>query len=144
MAKARTKNSLRALSRLGHQVNGTLRIVSDPPLIVPIEDLGWAEAELEPGLRKLLDAYRRTLAPDRRVLAERYQYTHAAHKVVGVGSVGARAWIILLLGRDSDDPLFLQAKEATRSVLEPFAGKSAFAHQGRRVVEGAACDAGGQ
>jgi uncharacterized protein (DUF2252 family) len=136
IAKARRKDSVRALARLSHKVDGRHRIVNDPPLIVPIEEIGASEAEIEPRLRKLLASYRKSLASDRRALAARYEYTHAAHKVVGVGSVGARAWIILLLGRDSDDPLFLQAKEAQRSVLEPFTAKSPFAHQGRRVVEG--------
>src|SRR5204862_3162716 len=83
-----------------------------------------------------LSAYTKSLEGDRRHLVERYRYVHAARKVVGVGSVGTRAWIVLLLGRDSDDPLFLQAKEAQSSVLEPYAGKSRFAHHGRRVVEG--------
>ena len=87
-------------------------------------------------LEKLLAAYRDTLAPDIRRLGSRYRYVHAAHKVVGVGSVGTRAWIVLLLGRDSQDPLFLQVKEAERSVLEPFAGASRYRHHGRRVVEG--------
>jgi uncharacterized protein (DUF2252 family) len=134
MAKALNKDSLRALSRLCHRVDGEVRIVDDPPLIVPIEEVG--AGELEAVVRKLMASYHRSLDPDRRELASRYRYTHAAHKVVGVGSVGSRAWIVLFLGRDSDDPLFLQAKEAQRSVLEPYAGKSAFAHQGRRVVEG--------
>jgi uncharacterized protein (DUF2252 family) len=138
IAKARHKDSKRALSRLCHQVNGSQRIISDPPLIVPIEEFVGAGdvEEVEPALRGLLAAYRRTLDRDRRMLAERYRYVHAAHKVVGVGSVGTQAWIILLLGRDSGDPLFLQAKEAQHSVLEPFSHKSRFSHQGRRVVEG--------
>jgi hypothetical protein len=136
MDKARNKDSLRALDRLSHRVGGRPRIVHDPPLIVAIEEFGVDETKIEPMLRRLLAAYRKSLDADRRVLAARYRYAHAAHKVVGVGSVGARAWIILLLGRDSDDPLFLQAKEAQRSVLEPYAGKCPFANQGRRVVEG--------
>jgi uncharacterized protein (DUF2252 family) len=136
MAKARSKDSMRALSRLSRRVGDGHRIVSDPPLIVPIEELGVSEAEVEPMLQRLLTAYRKTLEADRRMIAARYHYEHAAHKVVGVGSVGARAWIILLLGRDADDPLFLQAKEAQRSVLEPYAGKCPFDNQGRRVVEG--------
>ena len=130
-----TRTACGRCPELSHQVDGERRIVSDPPLIVPIEELS-AAASSKPGVRELMASYRRSLAPDRRELASRYRYTHAAHKVVGVGSVGARAWIVLLLGRDSNDPLFLQAKEAQRSVLEPYAGKSAFAHQGRRVVEG--------
>jgi uncharacterized protein (DUF2252 family) len=138
LSKARHKDSKRALSKLSEKVNGVHRIVSDPPLIVPVEELApSAEHDLiEPTLRALLADYRHTLDRDRRVLAERYSYVHSARKVVGVGSVGTRAWIILLVGRDSDDPLFLQAKEAQRSVLEPFTSKSRFAHQGRRVVEG--------
>ena len=84
----------------------------------------------------MIRSYRRTLAGDRRRLLERFRYVHAARKVVGVGSVGTRAWIVLLLGRDDDDPLMLQAKEAEASVLEPFLGASAFANHGQRVVEG--------
>jgi uncharacterized protein (DUF2252 family) len=136
MAKARSKDSLRALDRLSTQVNGRPRIISDPPLIVPLEELGVEAHEAEPMLKRLLTSYRRTLDADRRMLAARYSYADAAHKVVGVGSVGTRAWIILLLGRDADDPLFLQAKEAQRSVLEPYAAKCPFENQGRRVVEG--------
>ena len=136
VAKARTKDSLRALSRLSRRVDGRQRIVSDPPLIVPIEELGVPEGEGEPMVKRLLAAYRKTLDSDRRMIATRYHYADAAHKVVGVGSVGARAWIILLLGHDADDPLFLQAKEAQRSVLEPYASKCPYDNQGRRVVEG--------
>jgi uncharacterized protein (DUF2252 family) len=136
-AKARQKDSLRALSRLSERVGDNHRIISDPPLIVPIEELsGLSSDKVEPMLRKLVTQYRRTLDSDRRMLAARYHYAHAAHKVVGVGSVGSRAWIVLLLGRDADDPLFLQAKEAQRSVLEPYASKCPFDNQGRRVVEG--------
>jgi uncharacterized protein (DUF2252 family) len=138
VAKARHKDSMRALSKLCQRVNGVQRIISSPPLIVPIEEFTGAEdqREIDRALQRLVAKYRETLDPDRRVLAARYRYAHAAHKVVGVGSVGAQAWILLLLGRDSDDPLLLQAKEAQRSVLEPFAGRSRYAHQGRRVVEG--------
>ena len=112
--------------------------MADPPLIVPIRDLtGDADAEqLERGARELLDSYLRSLSGDRRRLVERYRYADLARKVVGVGSVGTRAWVILLLGRDSNDPLFLQAKEAQRSVLEPFAGRSRVRNQGQRVVVG--------
>ena len=138
MARARRKDSLRALSRLSRRVDGVPRIVSEPPLIVPIEEVTGSRSrdEIERALRGLLASYRATLDGDRRLLAARYRYVHAAHKVVGVGSVGAQAWIILMLGRDSDDPLFMQAKEAQRSVLAPHAGRSRYAHQGRRVVEG--------
>jgi hypothetical protein len=136
MAKARGKDSMRALDRLSRRVNGRHRIVSDPPLIVPIEEFGASEEDVEKALRKLLTLYRKSLDSDRRMLAGQYRYEHAAHKVVGVGSVGNRAWIILLVGRDQEDPLFLQAKEARRSVLEPYASKCPFDNQGRRVVEG--------
>jgi uncharacterized protein (DUF2252 family) len=138
MNKARRKDSLRALSKLCHTENGALRITADPPLIVPIEQLAKPanQQEVDRELKKLLSEYRRSLEDDRRVLVGRYRYAHAARKVVGVGSVGTQAWIILLVGHDSDDPLFLQAKEAQRSVLEPFTRRCRFAHQGRRVVEG--------
>jgi uncharacterized protein (DUF2252 family) len=138
MDKARHKDSLRALSKLCHTQNGALRITSDPPLIVPIEEMTKPanEHEIERELKTLMSEYRRSLEDHRRLLVGRYRYAHAARKVVGVGSVGTQAWIILLIGHDSDDPLFLQAKEATRSVLEPFTRRCRFAHQGRRVVEG--------
>jgi uncharacterized protein (DUF2252 family) len=135
MAKARGKDSMRALSKLSRRVDGRNRIVSDPPLIVPVEELAGT-VDVDSMLRKLMAAYRRTLDTDRRMLVDRYHYEDAAHKVVGVGSVGNRAWIILLIGRDQDDPLFLQAKEAQQSVLEPYAAKCPFDNQGRRVVEG--------
>lgn len=135
LAKARSKDSLRALRKLTHEEDGELRIVSDPPLITPLEELtDGANAEAQ--LQSLLATYLESLGPDRRRLVSSYGYVHAARKVVGVGSVGTRAWIVLLLGRDSADPLFLQAKEAQRSVLEPYAGASAYRSHGRRVVEG--------
>jgi uncharacterized protein (DUF2252 family) len=138
MSKARRKDSLRALARLCHTENGALRITADPPLIVPIEELAkpFNQHDIDHELRRLMSEYRRTLEDDRRVLVGRYRYAHAARKVVGVGSVGTQAWIILMMGHNSDDPLFLQAKEAQRSVLEPFTRRCRFAHQGRRVVEG--------
>ena len=138
VAKARSKDSLRAFAKLTTVVDGEPRIASDAPLIVPIEELvsGVEEAELEEFVRGVIRSYRRTLTPDRRQLVERFRYVHAARKVVGVGSVGTRAWIVLMLGRDENDPLFLQLKEAQASVLEPFLGKSAFAKHGQRVVEG--------
>jgi uncharacterized protein (DUF2252 family) len=137
-AKAESKNSLRAFSKLTHTDGGKVRIISDPPLIVPIEELfgGNRGPEIQKRLLGVFSAYTRTLDRDVRHLVESYRYVHAAHKVVGVGSVGTRAWILLLLGRDSEDPLFLQAKEAQSSVLEPFTGPGAFKQQGRRVVEG--------
>jgi uncharacterized protein (DUF2252 family) len=137
-AKAQTKDSLKAFGKLTHVVDGKLRIVSDPPLVVPIEDLLPEEvhSRLTDTFRALLRSYRRSLPRDRRKLLERFEYRGAARKVVGVGSVGTRAWIFLLTGRDDGDPLFLQAKEAQASVLEPFLGKSEFANCGQRVVEG--------
>ena len=138
VAKARSKDSLKAFAKLTEIVDGEPRIASDPPLIVRIEDVmsGAGEADLEEFVRGVIRAYRRTLSTDRRRLLERFRYAHAAHKVVGVGSVGTRAWILLMLGRDETDPLFLQLKEAQPSALERFLGKSAFAMHGQRVVEG--------
>ena len=139
VAKAQSKDSMRAFGKLTTVVNGERRIASDPPLIVPIEDVnveGMAPGELEESVHGMFRSYRATLSPDRRQLLERYRYVHAARKVVGVGSVGTRAWIVLMLGRDDSDPLFLQLKEAQASVLEPFLGKSKFAKHGQRVVEG--------
>lgn len=138
VAKARSKDSLKAFAKLTTVVDGEPRIASDPPLIVPVEDVasGDRQGELEEFVHGVIRSYRRTLSADRRRLLERYRYVHAARKVVGVGSVGARAWIVLMLGRDETDSLFLQAKEAQASVLEPFLGKSAFAKHGQRVVEG--------
>ncbi len=138
VAKARAKDSLRASDRLTEVVDGKRRIISDPPLIVPIEELLATEEQhaLEEAMRSVVRGYRRTLSSDRRHLLERFHYAHAARKVVGVGSVGTRAWIVLMLGNDDGDPLFLQFKEAQPSVLEPHLGKSKFAHSGQRVVEG--------
>ncbi|MBO0682368.1 MAG: DUF2252 domain-containing protein [Candidatus Dormibacteraeota bacterium] len=137
VASARAKDSLKALAKLTETVDGRLRIVSDSPIIVPVEEIAGPETgRVGEDARALLRSYRRTLQGDRRHLLERYQYVHAARKVVGVGSVGTRAWIILLTGRDQKDPLFLQAKEAEPSVLERFLGRSLFANHGQRVVEG--------
>ncbi|HST70370.1 MAG TPA: DUF2252 domain-containing protein [Solirubrobacterales bacterium] len=135
LAKARAKDSLRALGKLTHEKDGELRIVSDPPLITPLEELTDA-ADAEQQLQAVLATYRETLSPDRQHLVGSYRYVHAARKVVGVGSVGTRAWIVLLLGRDASDPLFLQAKEAGTSVLEPYVSESPSPDHGRRVVEG--------
>ena len=138
LAKTRAKDSMRALGKLTEVVDGERRIVSDPPLIVPIEDVaeGREAEQLNEFIHGVIRSYRRTLAGDRRRLLERFRYVHAARKVVGVGSVGTRAWVVLLLGRDDEDPLMLQAKEAEASVLEPFLGASAFSNHGQRVVEG--------
>ena len=139
VAKAQSKDSMKAFEKLTTVVDGERRIAADPPLIVPIEDVdveGLEPGELAEAVHDIFRSYRATLSPDRRQLLERYRYVHAARKVVGVGSVGTRAWIVLMLGRDDSDPLFLQLKEAQASVLEPFLGKSKFAKHGRRVVEG--------
>jgi uncharacterized protein (DUF2252 family) len=138
VAKAEHKDSLRALAKLAWRDGDALRIVSDPPLIVPIEELAGdrSGAEIETELRRLMGMYLATLDRDILHLAKQYDYADAARKVVGVGSVGTQAWILLLIGRDSADPLFMQVKEAQRSVLEPFARASQFKNQGRRVVEG--------
>jgi len=135
---AHTKDSLRAFAKLCHVVDGEPRISSDPPLMVPIDELLPAEdqADFERGVRNALRGYRRSLPPERQRLLEGFRYIHLARKVVGVGSVGTRCWIALMLGLDGDDPLFLQLKEAQDSVLAPFAGASQFKHQGQRVVEG--------
>jgi uncharacterized protein (DUF2252 family) len=137
LAKARTRDSMSALSKLSERVDGRWQIVDQSPLIVPLHVLEPARADqLFEQLHELLLAYRRTLQPDRRVLLEQYHLTDFARKVVGVGSVGTRAWIALLFGRDETDPLFLQMKEAEESVLEKFAGRSQFKNHGARVVNG--------
>jgi uncharacterized protein (DUF2252 family) len=138
--KARTKDSLKAFAKLTHLVDGEPRIVSDPPLIVSAADLaadaGLPFERLEGVIHQLFREYRGTLQPDRRHLLEEFRMVDLARKVVGVGSVGTRCWILLLLGRDSGDPLFLQIKEAQASVLEPYLGKSECENHGQRVVAG--------
>jgi uncharacterized protein (DUF2252 family) len=137
LEKTRAKDRMRALSKLTREVDGELRIVSEPPLIVPVDEFVEADpAEIETRLQGVIAEYRDTLPEDRRVLLDGYRFADAALKVVGVGSVGTRAFIVLMLGRDSGDPLFLQAKEAQRSVLEPYTVPSAFENQGERVVQG--------
>jgi uncharacterized protein (DUF2252 family) len=137
IAKARAKDSVRAFSKLTETVDGGPRIVHDPPLIVPLDALATGDLPgVEAVVQSAIESYRGTLAHDRRKLLERYRYVHAARKVVGVGSVGTRAVIALMLGRDDDDPLFLQIKEAQQAVLEPYLGGSEFSNHGRRVVEG--------
>ena len=138
MAKAQTKDSHRALDKLTHVVDGQRRIISDPPLIVPLEEL-FPEVEFEQvkGMfRDLLRRYRQSLSTDRRHLLEEYRFSQIARKVVGVGSVGTRAWILLLHGASHEDVLFLQAKEADASVLERFTKKSQYGNHGARVVAG--------
>jgi uncharacterized protein (DUF2252 family) len=136
--KARTRDSMQALNKLTELVDGHRRIISDPPVLVPIEALFPEQPALDlyAALREVFLGYRRSLQPDRRVLLDQFHMVQVARKVVGVGSVGTRSWIILLLGRDQGDPLFLQAKEAQPSVLEAYVGTSAFGNQGRRVVAG--------
>jgi uncharacterized protein (DUF2252 family) len=139
-SRATTKTSTKAFSKLTEMVDGEVRLKSDPPLIVPIRDLAghsdipWDEVVQE--LHTAYRNYRRTLQRDRRHALESYRWVELARKVVGVGSVGTRCFILLLLGRDDADPLFLQVKEAQASVLEPYLGKSGYANAGQRVVEG--------
>jgi uncharacterized protein (DUF2252 family) len=138
IAKARTRDSMSAFSKLTHRVNGTAEIVDQSPLIVPIRALvpGPERDELFGELHKLLRRYRSSLEFDRRILLEQFELADFARKVVGVGSVGTRAWIALLFGRDGQDPLFLQMKEAEASVMEEFLGASEFSNHGQRVVTG--------
>ncbi len=138
LAKARTRDSMSAFSKLTRVVDGEVRIVAEPPLIMPIDDLaqGSERDEMVDALHEQMRSYRDTLEYDRRVLLEQFRLTDFARKVVGVGSVGARAWIALLLGLDGQDPLFLQLKEAEASVLEEFVGPSEFDNHGERVVTG--------
>jgi uncharacterized protein (DUF2252 family) len=138
LAKARTRDSMSAFSKLTHIVDGEARILADPPLIVPLDDLqtGSARDELLALLHDELDSYRNSLPYERRTLLEQFRLADFARKVVGVGSVGTRAWIALMLGRDERDPLFLQLKEAEPSVLEEHLGPSALPNHGERVVAG--------
>ena len=138
MAKARSKDSLKAFSKLVEIVDGRPRLINDPPMIARIQELmpDHEFHEVEETLHAILQMYRATLRGDHRHLLEGFRFTDAARKVVGVGSVGTRSWIVLLIGNDDQDPLFLQAKEAQASVLEPFLGQSAYTSHGQRVVEG--------
>ena len=139
-ARAHTRDSLQALSKLGELADGSYRIVSQPPIVVPVRELaatyGMSPDETDHVVRDQFRAYRATLQDDRRHLLERFEIVDWARKVVGVGSVGTRAFIVLLQGRDEDDPLFLQVKEATSSVLEGYLPKSRYRQHGQRVVEG--------
>jgi uncharacterized protein (DUF2252 family) len=138
LAKARTRDSMSAFSKLTRVIDGEPRIVADPPLIVPVDELGTGRErkEMFDWLHELLRSYRQTLGYERRTLLEQFRLTDFARKVVGVGSVGTRAWIALMLGRDGEDPLFLQMKEAQPSVLEEFLGPSELDNHGERVVTG--------
>jgi hypothetical protein len=136
IAKARTRDSMRAFSKLVQNIDGRLQIVADPPLVVPIEDLrpaGRTHEEDVEAIQRILRDYQATLPGARHPVAE-FTYMHMARKVVGVGSVGTRAWIVLLRGRDDDDPLLLQAKQAEASVLERFLRPSEYALHGERVT----------
>ncbi|MFC8132219.1 DUF2252 domain-containing protein [Streptomyces sp. NPDC057302] len=128
--RARRRTSLQALGKLTHEVNGVRRIIHDPPLVEP------AGATELAAVRKIFGDYRSTLSEERRLLLDRYHFVDAARKVVGVGSVGTRCFIVLLAGRDTDDPLFLQIKEAARSVLEEHLPPGPYVHPGHRVVAG--------
>ena len=140
--KAHTRDSMQALSKLGEMVNGGYRIVSQPPVLIPLRELAFdaapemTPAQIEEGIRDQFRAYRATLQPDRRHLLEHFEIVDAARKVVGVGSVGTRSFIVLLQGRDATDPLFLQIKEATSSVLEGHLPRSRYRQHGQRVVQG--------
>ena len=139
LTKARTRDSVRVFTRRVNKVGKELRFVADPPLIVPIEDLASPGSEWErPDIlvKKLLVSDRESLGVEHHPLEE-FRYVHAAHKIVGVGSVGTRCFILLLTGRDESDPLILQVKEAQPSVLESFVGRSQYEHHGQRVVAGA-------
>jgi uncharacterized protein (DUF2252 family) len=139
-AKAHTRDNLQALSKMGERVEGQYRIVSQPPIIVPARELeatyGVSAETLQGVIHKQYRAYRATLRDDQRQLLERFQMVDMARKVVGVGSIGTRAYIVLLQGRDEQDPLFLQVKEATASVLEGHLPKSRYKQPGERVVRG--------
>ncbi len=138
--KARTRDSLQALSKLAEHVDGSYRIVSQPPIVIPARELtasiGMSPDELQHAIHEQFRSYRATLQDDRRHLLERFEVIDVARKVVGVGSVGTRAFIVLLQGRDQEDPLFLQVKEATASVLEDHLPRSRYKQHGERVVQG--------
>jgi uncharacterized protein (DUF2252 family) len=138
MEKAERKNSLHALDKLTRRVDGELRLISDPPLMVPLAEL-LPEADaaaLTDAMAGIVRDYTDSVRPDLRRIVESYRVVDVARKVVGVGSVGTRAWVALMIGRDDGDPLFLQVKEAQPSVLQTHVGRGRYTHQGRRVVEG--------
>jgi uncharacterized protein (DUF2252 family) len=139
LAKARTRDSMQELEKLTRLVDGRRRIISDPPLLVPIHELVPDRTDrkvIEATVSDVISKYRRTLETDRRYLIDQYEFADLARKVVGVGSVGTRCWIVLMLGKDDSDPLFLQVKEAEESVLSRFVGASKLTNQGQRVVAG--------
>jgi len=136
--RARSKDNLKALRKLTEVVDGELRLRNDPPVLVPVRDLapGREREELLAWLREQIRKFHASLPDERALLLSRYRLVDAARKVVGVGSVGTRCWVLLFLGRDDDDPLFLQVKEAQASVLESVAGPSVYPNHGQRVVQG--------
>jgi uncharacterized protein (DUF2252 family) len=138
VAKGLSRGHLTALNKLVTGSGTDLRFRSDPPLLVPAVDLldDTARRRYVGVIREFLAQYRDSLSTDRRQLLDGYRFVEMARKVVGVGSVGTRAWVVLMIGRDEHDPLLLQLKEAKRSVLEPFAGRSSYSRKGQRVVEG--------
>ncbi|MCF4136328.1 DUF2252 domain-containing protein [Streptomyces sp. Tue 6430] len=138
VTRARSRDTLQAFAKLTRVVDGRRRITPDPPLVTPLEDLlpDDRRSRLEEQISRLIERYGTTLPSDRRFLLEQYRVADMARKVVGVGSVGTRCWIVLLLGRDEEDPLFLQAKEADESVLAPHVGDTGYPTQGERVVSG--------
>jgi uncharacterized protein (DUF2252 family) len=140
LAKTRTRDTMQAVSKLTERVDGVRRIVSQPPIVVPLRDImdvyGLSPDEVDALVRDQFRAYKATLPPERRLLLERFRFVDLARKVVGVGSVGTRAFIALFEGRDQDDPLFLQVKEATSSVFEAYLRPSRYRHHGERVVNG--------
>jgi uncharacterized protein (DUF2252 family) len=138
MEKARSRDSLQAFGKLSEVVDGQLRIRAEPPLLVPLSDLlpENEEQDLESAFNELIRQYRANLPSDVRTLLERYSFVDMARKVVGVGSVGTRCWVVLLIGRDADDPLLLQIKEAPPSVHAEFVGPSQYTNEGERVVAG--------
>ena len=139
LVKAKTRDSMQEVGKLCNVVDGRPRIIADPPLIVPVDELLPRQVDrkaFEAQITDLLSKYRRTLETDRRHLLDGYEFADMARKVVGVGSVGTRCWIVLMFGRDENDPLFLQVKEAEESVLSHFVGATKFANQGQRVVAG--------
>jgi len=139
VARAMTRDNLQALGKLCRVADDRIRLLSDPPVLVPVDELDLGDkdrAAVEAVLPAMIKSYGRTLESSRRFLLEQYEFCDMALKVVGVGSVGTRCWVVLMLGRDSSDPLFLQVKEAETSVLSRFAGASAYRNQGQRVVTG--------
>ena len=138
LSTARSHDTMQVFEKLTLVVDGKRRIAPDPPLITRLEDLlpDDQRGQLEQKISRLIENYGKTMQSDRRYLLDQYRVADMARKVVGVGSVGTRCWIVLLLGRDDEDPLFLQAKEADESVLAPHVGASAYPTQGERVVSG--------